>query len=117
MRITNVVIALAVAGSVAAAQVKPAVSYKDIKYPPLHNVSVTKPTRVELPNGIVLFLLEEHELPTISALAMVRTGGRYVSAEKTGLAQITGTVMRTGGTPSHKGDDLDNLLDQMGASV
>lgn len=117
MRINKILATLFAAAALAVAQVRPAASYKEIKYPQLRNVTVVKPARVVLPNGIVLFLLEDHELPTISAEALVRAGGRYVPAAKAGLAQIAGTVMRTGGTTAHKGDDLDNLLDHMGASI
>ena len=108
---------VAVSAALAIAQVKPVSSLKDLKYPALHDVNVPKPTRFELPNGTVVFLLEDHELPTIEMEALVRTGGRLVPAEKAGLASMTGSVMRTGGTATHKGDDLDNLLDHMGASI
>ncbi len=80
-------------------------------------MKVPVPVRGELPNGIVLFLLEDHELPTISVTAMIRTGGRLVPAGKEGLAGITGSVMRTGGTPTRSGNDLDKVLDRLGATV
>src|SRR4051812_21760104 len=95
------------------AQNKPAVSYKDIKYPTLRSVKVPQPKKVVLPNGLTLFLLEDHELPEISMAAMIRTGGRYVPGEKAGLAYITGRVMRTGGTPTRNGDELDKVLDRL----
>ncbi len=107
---------LAVAGSLTAQQ-KPATTYKSLKYPPLHNIQVPKPERIELPNGIILFLLEDHELPTVTVAARIHTGNRLEPGDKTGLASVTGSVMRTGGTTTMSGDKLDDLLDRIGAEV
>ncbi|MGE5296424.1 MAG: M16 family metallopeptidase, partial [Solirubrobacterales bacterium] len=70
-----------------------------------------------LPNGMKLLLLEDHELPLIQISARIRTGSIYEPAEKVGLADITGEVMRTGGTPTMTGDDIDQALEAMAASV
>ncbi len=110
------VLTLAAAGSLAAQQ-KPATTYKNLKYPPLHNIQVPKPERIEMPNGIILFLLEDHELPTVTVAARIHTGNRLEPGEKTGLATVTGEVMRSGGTTTINGDKLDDLLDRMGAEV
>ena len=110
------VLSLAAAGTIAAQQ-KPATTYKNLKYPPLHNIQVPKPERVQLPNGVVLFLLEDHELPTVTVAARIHTGNRLEPGDKTGLASVTGEVMRSGGTTAINGDKLDDLLDRMGASV
>lgn len=101
------------------AAVKPGVatSYKALKYPALNQIKVPEPTRFELANGMVVYLVEDHELPTISVSAMVRTGDRWEPVGKAGLASITGAVMRTGGTATRKGDQLDEELDRLGASV
>ncbi|MBI3607403.1 MAG: insulinase family protein [Nitrospirae bacterium] len=73
--------------------------------------------RVVLPNGIILYLLEDHELPMVSLSAMIRTGSIYEPADKLGLASLTGTVMRTGGTVSRSGDELDEELEFVGAEM
>jgi predicted Zn-dependent peptidase len=70
-----------------------------------------------LNNGIVVYLLEDHELPIIDILAWIRTGAIYEPADKVGLASITGAVMRTGGTTSKTGDELDEILESLAASV
>jgi predicted Zn-dependent peptidase len=101
----------------ALAQKAPVKSYKDIQYPPLRNVKPPEPTRVELRNGLIVYLLEDHELPTISMQALIRTGSRYEPAAKAGLAAITGSVIRTGGTATRSGNDLDNVLDRLGATI
>jgi len=44
----------------------PAKSYKDLKYPPLNEIKVPEPVRFELANGMVVYLVEDHETPMIS---------------------------------------------------
>jgi zinc protease len=76
-----------------------------------------QPKRIELPNGMVIFLQEDHELPTIDGTARIRGGERSVPADKTGLTDIYGEVWRTGGTKSQTGDQLDDYLEQRAAKV
>ena len=103
--------------ALAAAAQEPAASYKSLKYPPLNQITVPEPVRFELPNGMVVYLIEDHELPKITLHATVRVGSRWDPVGKTGLAAITGTVMRTGGSTTQSGDQLDEELDRLGASV
>ncbi len=91
--------------------------YKDLKYPELGEIEIPEIERATLDNGMQLFLLEDHELPLIYVLAMIRTGSVYEPADKIGLASITGSVMRTGGTTSKTGDEIDEQLEQIAASV
>ena len=70
-----------------------------------------------LANGMKVYLLENHELPLVSGFALVRTGNLFDPPDKVGLAQVTGTVMRTGGTRARTGDELDLVLENMAASV
>jgi zinc protease len=72
---------------------------------------------VTLPNGMKLLLLEDHELPLVQLSARIRVGSIYEPAEKVGLADITGDVMRTGGTAAMTGDQIDEALEAMAASV
>jgi zinc protease len=43
-----------------------------IKIPPLPAFHPQEPKRVVLPNGLVIFLQEDHELPTIDGVARIR---------------------------------------------
>ena len=85
--------------------------------PELRDFQVPEVTREELPNGMVLYLVEDHDLPVVRIGAMIRAGSIYEPGAKTGLADLVGTVMRTGGTETYPGDDLDQILENMGASV
>ena len=92
-------------------------SYKDLKYPPLGEVKIPEIAPFTLANGMKVYLLENHELPLIGGFALVRTGNLFEPADKVGLAQITGAVLRTGGTRARTGDQLDEQLENIAASV
>ena len=89
----------------------------ELTYPELRDFEVPEPERVELDNGMTIFLLEDPELPQVNATAQVGVGSVYEPAEKRGLASITGTVMRTGGTESMGPDSLNTVLENIAATV
>jgi predicted Zn-dependent peptidase len=91
--------------------------YKQLDYPKLGDIKTPEVEQVVLGNGMHLFLLEDHELPLINLSAMIRVGSVYEPADKIGLAAMTGTVMRTGGTTSMTGDEIDEQLERIAASV
>ena len=70
-----------------------------------------------LPNGMVLFMMEDHRLPTFNVRGLIRTGNMYEPKDKAGLARLTGTVMRVGGTESLDPDRLNEELEYIAASV
>ena len=74
-------------------------------------------TRTVLDNGLILYLLENHELPLISAHALIRTGSIYDSKQNMAVAGITGTLMRTGGTKTYTPDSLNAILEFIAGSV
>jgi zinc protease len=74
-----------------------------------------QPKRVELPNGLVLYLLRDPEVPLVTVQALVRTGAVLEPADRVELAAITGKVMRTGGTARHTGPEMNRLLESLGA--
>jgi zinc protease len=88
-----------------------------IPIPPLPKFQPQKPVRIELPNGLVIFLQEDHELPLIDGTIRIRGGGRNVPAGKMGLAGIYAGAWRTGGTKSKTGDQLDDFLEARAAKV
>ena len=94
-----------------------ATNWKQIPIPKLPAFNPAQPKRIELPNGMVIFLQEDHELPTIEGTARIRGGGRRVPANKTGLIDVYGEVWRTGGTKSQTGDQLDDFLERRAAKV
>lgn len=79
--------------------------------------SPPEPERVVLDNGMVLYLLEDHELPLVSITATMRTGSWLDPTDKIGLAGITGAVMRTGGGGGLSAEQVDAELEQFAADV
>ncbi len=110
------VLALAVA-AIAAAQTAPIPSYKQLVYPPLKAVTPPEPVEFTLSNGMRVFLLENHELPILRGFAMVRTGNLFDPNDKRGLSQVMAEVMRSGGTRAKTGDQIDEDLENIAASV
>jgi zinc protease len=90
---------------------------EQMKYPPLRKVQIPAIDTSVLPNGMKLYLLEDHELPLVNGTALIRTGNLFDPAGKVGLATVTGMVLRTGGTQTRTGDQLDEELENMAASV
>ncbi len=92
-------------------------SWKQVPIPPLQQFKPQEPKRIQLANGLVIFLQEDHELPLINGSFRIRGGSRDEPAEKVGLLDIYGEVWRTGGTTSKTGDQLDDFLESRAASV
>lgn len=91
--------------------------YTDLEFAPIPEIQLPKYDRYELDNGMVVYLLEDRDLPLVSGTALIRTGSRFEPANKVGLAQLTGTLMRSGGTLNHPAAELNSILEQKAASV
>ncbi len=94
-----------------------ATDWKKIPVPPLREFSPQKPKRLELANGMVVFLQEDRSLPLISGFARVRGGSLEEPAGKAGLVAVLGQAWRTGGTRKRTGDELDDFLEMRAAKV
>ena len=81
--------------SKAAAQ---ATDWQQITISPLPPFHPKEPKRIEFPNGMVVLLQEDHELPLIDGIARIRGGSRQEQANKTGMLDMYCEVWRTGGT-------------------
>ena len=72
--------------------------------------------RVVLPNGIILLLGENHTIPAISINAVVGTGARYESDDKTGLASLLGDMLDEG-TTTKTAQQLAEMIEQVGGHL
>ena len=102
--------------------VRPAVAstakhFDEITFKPLAEIKLPPYEEFKLKNGMTVFLMEDHELPLVSGNLMVRTGSRNEDADRTGLASLTGSVIRSGGTINHPANPLNELLEQKAASI
>ena len=91
--------------------------YTELEFSPPPEVQLPQYERYQLDNGMIVYLVEDHDLPLVEGKALIRTGSRYEPADKVGLAQLVGTVMRSGGTESHSAERLNSILEQKAASI
>lgn len=108
---------LAILGRTPAFAALPAKHYTELEFPPLPELKLPEYSRFQLENGIIVYLMEDHELPLISGRALFRTGSRFEPEAQVGLGSLTGTVMRTGGTKQHSPEEINQLLEQKAAAV
>jgi zinc protease len=94
-----------------------ATTWQQIPIPPLPAFHPQQPKRIELSNGMVIFLQEDHELPLIDGTTRIRGGSHNEPASKVGLTDIYGEVWRTGGTKTQTGDQLDDFLEVRASKV
>lgn len=77
--------------------------------------------RVVLRNGLVVFIAEDPALPLINVHLLLRAGSYLEPEGKPGLADLTGEMLRRGGTARLSADELDERLDflatQMSTSI
>ncbi len=92
-------------------------SYDQLEFAPLPEIKLPDYERYQLPNGLVVYLIEDHKLPLVSGQAVIRVGRRWEPTDKVGLAQLTGTTMRTGGTQQHSAAELNRLLEIRAAAI
>jgi zinc protease len=91
--------------------------YDELEFPPLRDIEIPAYERYQLPNGLVVYLLEDHELPLVSGTATFRTGSRFEPGNQVGLASLTGDAMRSGGTTHLSADALNQALEQRAAAI
>lgn len=89
---------------------------RNMSFPELR-FEIPKAERVVLECGLPVYLLRDTELPIINMTAMVRTGSVYEPPGKSGLASMTGTVMRSGGAGGLTPEMMDDELEFMASAV
>ncbi len=124
-------IAIIAAGATAGAAQAQVATVQELHYPPAPHFTAPQPQRVVLDNGMVVMLLEDHELPLITVSALLRAGSRLDPPGKLGLASLTGDLLRSSGVtrlaggghgdPANRdglsGDELDDRLEANAATV
>ncbi len=93
-------------------------SPRELKYAPL---TYTPPKRNQyrhvLSNGVVVYAVEDHDLPLVNVQTLVRTGSYLDPAGKEGLASLVGSQMRTGGTAKMSAEQFDEAADFLAAQI
>jgi len=86
---------------------------RNMSFPELR-FEIPQAERVVLECGMPVYLLRDTELPIIT---MVRTGSVYEPSGKSGLAGMTGTLMRSGGAGGLTPEKMDDELEFMASAV
>ncbi len=77
-------------------------------------LSLPPQERHQLPNGMTLILMEQHELPIVSLNFVIRAGSITDPVGKEGVASLTAGLLRQG-TESRSADQISAQLDFIGA--
>ncbi|HZS06915.1 MAG TPA: pitrilysin family protein [Blastocatellia bacterium] len=72
--------------------------------------------RIELPNGLVVLLSENHALPAVSINAVVKTGERYVTDDKAGLGSLAGELLDEG-TATRTAQQIAGEIESVGGAL
>ncbi len=78
--------------------------------------TLARTQRVELPNGLVLLLFEDHRLPLFVAEALVRDVRLLEPADKAGVATLMGSLLDEG-TNQHSGQQIAEMIEGVGGQL
>lgn len=98
------------------AVVQGSVDPRQLTFPPL-KFQLPQSERIQLKNGMVVYLLQDRELPIVNLTAYLNAGSIYEEPNRTGLAALTGAVLRSGGTAKTPPEQLDRELEFMASSI
>lgn len=91
---------------------------RELKYTTL---TYTPPKRASyrhvLSNGVVVYAVEDHDLPLVNISTLVRTGSYLDPAGKEGLAALVGSQMRAGGAGKMTAEQFDEAADFLAAQL
>ncbi|HKN47357.1 MAG TPA: pitrilysin family protein [Candidatus Polarisedimenticolia bacterium] len=87
-----------------------------LTYPPL-SIAFPKPEKLFLPNGLLVYLFEDHELPLVDLAFYMAAGSIYDPPEEVGVAGLTARLMITGGTAEMTPDQVDQAIESMPAQL
>ena len=105
MRVSTLLALALLAPAVVHAAEAPATEYR-----------VPRPVSRTLPNGLVVHVFEDHDLPSVYFRLLVKTGASSETADKSGLAALTAEVMRKG-TTTLSAQQLAQKIDFVGADL
>ena len=91
---------------------------RDLRFEPLtYTAPEPASARHVLSNGVVAYLVEDHDLPLVSVRILMRGGDYLVPADKAGLADAVGSLLRSAGTERLSPDDFDEEVEFLAANM
>ncbi|WP_262247284.1 M16 family metallopeptidase [Parapedobacter soli] len=88
------------------------------KYPepgPAPEINIGIPATFTLPNGLKVFVVENHKLPRVT-YSLVLDRDPILEGDKAGLTTFVGEMLM-GGTTTRSKDELDEAIDRIGARI
>jgi len=111
-------LALSLAAALAAAEDAIPKHPRELKFAPLaYAPPHAADFRHKLASGSVAFLVEDHELPLVNISVIVRTGEYLDPQGKKGVARLTGSQIRAGGTKSKPPEAFDDEAAFLAANI
>ena len=119
MRMTSLIAALIALPMLAQAPVGSLDRLPDPRTMPAPKLQAPQPKvqQFTLPNGVRVLFIEDHELPVVEMSAAFKVGTLEDPADKAGLASMTATLLRSGGTKTFTADQLNEQLESLAADV
>lgn len=115
----NIITIFALITGLAAAQTPAATNAKVAPPPPGPARPFVFPAHqtVKLPNGLTIFIVEDHREPLVAYRLVVNAGSSTDDPKKAGLASLTASLLREGGTRTHTSQQIAKLVDDVGGSL
>jgi predicted Zn-dependent peptidase len=89
-----------------------------LKFPPLRfDAPSAEDYRHTLSNGVPVFIVEDRDLPLVSVSITLRTGDFLDPADKPGLNELTGAMVRQGGTTTLSAEEFDEKVEFLAANI
>lgn len=82
---------------------------------PAPEINIGDPVTFTLPNGLNVFVVENHKLPRVT-YSLVLDRDPILEGDKAGITTLVGEMMM-GGTASRSKDELDEAIDRIGSQV
>jgi zinc protease len=99
-------------------QLPPALAVDPTKLTPAPlELDLKQPEVLTLPNGLTLYLLEDHTTPLVLFRAVLPVGSIDDPAGKLGLASVMASLLSEGGAGARSAEAVDQLLEQQAADL
>src|SRR5690554_4663341 len=88
------------------------------KYPepgPAPQINIGDPATFTLPNGLKVFVVENHKLPRVT-YSLVLDRDPILEGDKAGVSALVGQMLM-GGTTTRNKDELDEAIDSIGSQI
>ncbi len=82
---------------------------------PTPEIKMKNPTEISMPNGLKLYVVEDHKIPKVSMLTIFDFEDP-LEGKAAGLSSLVGDVIKSG-TQSHSKTEINDIIDGLGATL